>query len=117
MTTALSRESPQPSPVVIVLTTLPPAVDAAAFARHLVDDGLAACVSIGAEMTSVYRWNDTTEEAGERQVVLKTVRDQVDALRTRMTALHPYEVPEFLVFEADDGSDAYVAWVRRCTRT
>jgi len=119
MATGTSSESaqPAPSPVVIVLTTLPPAADAAAFARRLVEEGLAACVSIGAEMTSVFRWNDAIEHTCERQLVLKTVRDKVAAIEARMAALHPYEVPEFLVFEADDGSDAYVAWVRQCTRT
>ena len=66
-------------------------------------------------MQSVYRWKDTVEQGREHQVVMKTVRGMVDLLRTRMATLHPYEVPEFLVIPADDGSDAYLEWVRRCT--
>jgi periplasmic divalent cation tolerance protein len=103
------------SSVVIVLTTLPAGADAAAFARTLVEERLAACVSVGGEMQSVYRWKDTVEQDREHQVVMKTVRGMVGPLRTRLATLHPYEVPEFLVIPADDGSDAYLEWVRWCT--
>ena len=99
--------------VVIVLTTLPAGADAAAFAKTLVEERLAACVSVGGEMQSVYRWKDTVEHGLEHQVVMKTVRGMVGPLRTRLATLHPYEVPEFLVIPADDGGDAYLEWVRQ----
>jgi len=99
--------------VVIVLTTLPAGADAPAFARTLVEERLAACVSVGGEMHSVYRWKDSIEQDIEHQVVMKTVRGMVGPLRTRLATLHPYEVPEFLVIPADDGGDAYLEWVRQ----
>jgi periplasmic divalent cation tolerance protein len=118
MASPLTPEAPahSPSPVVIVLTTLPAAADAVAFARALVDEHLAACVSVGAEMQSVYRWQGSVEQDCERQIVVKTVRDMVGSLRTRMATLHPYEVPEFLVITAGDGGEAYLEWVRQSTR-
>jgi periplasmic divalent cation tolerance protein len=103
------------SSVVLVLTTLPAGTDAAAFARTLVEERLAACVSVGGEMQSIYRWNHTVEQDREHQVVMKTVRGMVGPLRTRMATLHPYEVPEFIVITADDSGDAYLEWVRRST--
>jgi len=103
------------SSVVIVLTTLPAGADAAAFARTLVEERLAACVSVGGEMQSVYRWKGSIEQDRERQIVVKTVREMVDLLRTRMATLHPYDVPEFLVIPANDGGDAYLEWVRQST--
>ena len=33
----------------------------------------------------------------------------------RILALHPYEVPEILAFVADDGSPAYLDWLRQST--
>ena len=118
----VSSPSPPDRPIdtrsaVVVLVTWPADRDAADVARLLVEEGLAACVNVSAEMTSTYRWHGEVSVDRERQLVLKTVRDKVAAIEARMAALHPYEVPEFLVFEADDGSDAYVAWVRQCTRT
>jgi len=107
-------ESP-PSQCVIVLTTLPADADAGAFAETLVNERLAACVSIGAEMTSVYAWKGAVERARERQLVVKTVQEKVPLVKARLTTLHPYEVPELLVLAVADGGEAYLAWVREST--
>jgi periplasmic divalent cation tolerance protein len=106
---------PTASDVVIVLTTLPVAVDAEAFARTLVEERLAACVSVGAPMTSIYRWKGAVARAGERQVVVKTVHGRVPLITSRLATLHPYDVPELLVLPAAAGGEAYLAWVRECT--
>jgi periplasmic divalent cation tolerance protein len=101
---------------VIVLTTLPADHDAAAFARALVDERLAACVSVHAEMESVYRWKDRIEQERERQVVIKTRAARVEAVIGRVEQLHPYEVPELLVIPVLNGSEEYLGWVSGVTQ-
>ena len=96
---------------VMVLTTLPADADGAAFARTLVEERLAACVNVLPVMTSVYRWKGGIEQDREQQVVIKTVAARVDALEARVRALHPYDVPEFLVIPVREGSADYLAWV------
>ena len=103
------------STVSIVLTTLGADADAAAIARTLIDERLAACVNILPPMTSVYRWQGRVEQDREQQTVIKTASDRVDALQARLRQLHPYELPEFLVLDAT-GSDAYLAWVGESAR-
>jgi periplasmic divalent cation tolerance protein len=100
------------SDAVIVLTTLSADADGAVFARTLVAEGLAACVSVLPAMTSVYRWQGSVEEAREQQLVIKTGAGRVAALAERLGALHPYEVPEFLVLRVSEGSEAYLRWIR-----
>ena len=100
------------SDVVLVLTTLGADVDAAAFARLLVEERLAACVNVLPAMTSVYRWQGSVEQDREQQVIMKTTADRVDALEARVRALHAYELPEFLVVPAVGGSAAYLDWIR-----
>ena len=97
---------------VIVLTTLGADADADALARTLVDERLAACVNVLPLMTSHYRWKDAVEQAGERQLIIKTTAGRVDALRARLIQLHPYEVPEFLVIDVAGGSKGYLQWLR-----
>jgi periplasmic divalent cation tolerance protein len=98
--------------VVIVLTTLGADADAAAFARVLVDERLAACVNILPPMTSIYRWKDAVEQDREQQVIMKTTAGRLAALEARLRELHSYELPEFLVLPASGGSPAYLDWVR-----
>ena len=96
----------------IVLTTLGADADASAFARTLIKEKLAACVSTLPPMTSVYRWKGSIEETREQQVVIKTTAAHVDALQARFRTLHPYEVPEFLIVRPEDASTLYAQWVR-----
>ena len=100
--------------LIIILTTMPADDRASALARTLVDERLAACVNVHAPMTSTYRWQGQVEVESERQVVIKTTRAQVAALETRLRALHPYDLPEFVVIDAT-GSEAYATWVRDAT--
>jgi periplasmic divalent cation tolerance protein len=96
---------------VIVLTTLPSGADAAAFARVLISERLAACVNVHDAMVSIYRWAGEVDEETERQIVIKTSRPAVGPLWERVRQLHPYDVPEFIVLPVIDGSDAYLRWL------
>jgi len=102
--------------VVLILTTVPAAARADAIARSLVDERLAACVNVLSPMTSFYRWQGKIEQEEERQIVIKTTRDRVASVQTRLRDLHAYEVPEFLVLPVSDGSTGYLDWVRNETR-
>ena len=97
--------------LVLILTTVAIGEHGDTIARTLVGERLAACVSFSAPMTSVYRWKDNIESDIEQQVVIKTTRQKIAAVRERLGELHPYELPEFVVIEVADGSAAYVQWV------
>lgn len=100
---------------VLVLTTLPLDAETDAFARELVDERLVACVNVLPEVRSIYRWEGKVETADERQLLMKTTRERVPLLLQRIRALHPYEVPEFIVLPIVDGSDDYLAWIDSST--
>jgi periplasmic divalent cation tolerance protein len=102
--------------VVLVLTAVPDDVRAEAIARALVEERLAACVNLHSPMTSFYRWKGSVESDGERQLVIKTTADRVNAIQARVAELHPYELPEFLILAADGGSPAYLEWVGESVR-
>ena len=62
-------------------------------------------------MRSHYRWQGTVQVDDERQLVMKTTSSRVEALRERLSELHPYEIPEFLVLRVEAGSEAYLSWL------
>jgi periplasmic divalent cation tolerance protein len=101
--------------IVVVLTTFPPDKDVLAFARILVQERLAACVNVLPPMKSIYRWKDAIETADEQQVVIKTAANRVEELKTRLKSLHPYDLPEFVVIQAE-GSPEYLSWIVEGTR-
>jgi periplasmic divalent cation tolerance protein len=103
------------SDLILILTTMPDDDRAEALARTLVDERLAACVNVHGPMMSTYRWKGAVERDAERQVVIKTARHRRAAVEARLRELHPYDLPEFVVFAAA-ASDAYGAWVSEETK-
>lgn len=101
---------------VVAWTTWPGGADSSGFARALVRERIAACVTTQAPVRSVYRWRGEVEEEQEQLVMIKTTRDRIDRLRERMRQLHPAEVPELVVLPVVDGGPAYLAWVAESTR-
>jgi periplasmic divalent cation tolerance protein len=97
--------------IVLILTTFPDDDRAEAFARTLVEERLAACVNVHAPMTSFYRWKGEVDRDVERQVVIKTTRNLIAAVESRVQALHKYELPEFLILPVDGASGAYRDWI------
>jgi periplasmic divalent cation tolerance protein len=98
--------------VLLVLTTVPDAQAARRIAEALVGERLAACVTALGPARSTYRWQGAIEVADEMPLLVKTTAARWPALRERLRALHPYDVPEMLALRAADGWPAYLDWVR-----
>lgn len=95
--------------------TAPDGELAAALARTLVGEGLCACVSIIPGVRSIYRWQGKLCDDAEVLCLIKTRPALFDKARQRILALHPYQNPEILAFAVEDGSAAYLDWLREAT--
>lgn len=102
--------------MLLVLTTLPDEATAARIARDLVERGLAACVSIGAPVRSIYRWQGALEDAQEVPLTIKTSASAYDALAAALRDAHPYDLPEIIAVPVARGLDDYLTWVGESTR-
>ena len=95
----------------IVLTTASSREEAKRIAKALVEERLAACVNVVHGVEAIYRWQGKVEEAAEVLLLIKTNVEKLEALETAVRRLHSYEVPEFLIFEVNGGSAAYLKWL------
>ena len=105
---------------VVVRITVPDVKAARKLAKPLVEEGLAACVSIVPGVRSIYRWEGKTCDEQELLLVVKTRRSCFEALERRVRELHPYSVPEVIALPIVEGSAPYLDWLaattRRCER-
>lgn len=95
----------------VVLATAPSQEVALELARALVDARLAACVNV-LPATSVYRWEGKVHEEAEHVLVIKTRRTYIDDIRDLFSDRHPYDLPEVISLEVEDGSAEYLKWLR-----
>lgn len=109
------------SEAVLVLTTAADDASAAALARALVGENLAACVSRSA-VRSVYRWESGAGapaevskqkicEEEEVMLVIKTSKSRVEQMERRLLELHPYDTPEVVRIEPAHVDAKYLAWL------
>ncbi len=100
---------------IIVLVTAASGEEASAIARALVNEHLAACVNIAAEVQSVFFWEGKTQDARESLLICKSRLPLLDELIRRVKQLHSYSVPEIIALPIIAGSREYLGWLREST--
>ncbi len=100
----------------LVLVTIPAQTDngipsSRNLVQTLVTERLAACVNRVSGVLSTYLWEGELHEDDEDLLLIKTSQPQLEKLIHRIQELHPYDIPEILVFNIDDGLPAYLEWV------
>lgn len=101
--------------VSVVLVSAPDGETAERLGEALVNEGLAACVSIVPGVTSIYRWEGEIHRDPESLLIMKLPTREFAATRTRIAELHPYDTPEILAFDVDRGAPEYLRWVLETT--
>jgi periplasmic divalent cation tolerance protein len=84
---------------------------AESLATMLVDEKLAACVSILPGAHSVYEWQGKVEKESELILLIKSRDDRLAQLERRLVELHPYELPELIAVPIEGGLRPYLSWI------
>ena len=100
----------------LVLTNVPDGDVARSIASTLVEQRLAACVNCMPNVTSFYRWQGAVEQATEITLLIKTRKECYADVEAMIRRLHPYELPEIVGMEIQQGLDAYLQWIAQETR-
>jgi periplasmic divalent cation tolerance protein len=109
-TTMPGTEAADTQQIRLVLCSCPPA-EADRIAAALVDERLAACITVLPQAVSTYRWQGEVAREAEALLLIKTGADRVPALTARIQEIHPYELPEVIAVPVCGGLNAYIAWV------
>jgi periplasmic divalent cation tolerance protein len=101
----------------LVLTTVTEKKAGQEIGRILVEERLAACVTISSASRSVYRWEGKICNEPEYMLVIKTRKALFSRLEARIKAIHPYKVPEIIALSIEKGSADYLGWLGKETGT
>jgi len=101
---------------IVVLSTCADEKEGEKLARALLEERLAACVSVIPRMRSFYHWKGAIESASECLLLIKTSRELFEPLCLVIQKLHSYDVPEVLAVSAVDGEPNYLNWLESSIR-
>jgi periplasmic divalent cation tolerance protein len=79
--------------------------------KTVVSERLAACANIIPAVTSFYWWKGKLEEDSESILLLKTKKECLDRLISRVKELHSYENPAIISLPIEKGSETYLNWI------
>jgi periplasmic divalent cation tolerance protein len=97
--------------IITLLCNVPDSVCANNIAQALLETRLAACVNIFPAVTSFYRWQEKIEKAVEIPLLIKTTAACLKDIEQTLCAIHPYAVPELLVYPVKGGLPTYLEWI------
>ncbi len=100
---------------ILVYCSVPSQEIASTIAQTVVQEELAACVTVLPGLTSVYRWQGAVESASELLLLIKTREALFEALRARIVSLHPYDVPEVIATRISEGHAPFLEWIDHST--
>ncbi|XBS70374.1 divalent cation tolerance protein CutA [Acerihabitans sp. KWT182] len=110
------EDLPAPAEYVVILCTAPNEAVARDLAARLLDERLAACVTLLPGALSIYRWEGKLEQQQEAQMLIKSHVRHQPALMARVKALHPYQTPELLALPVLSGDADYLSWLNASLR-
>ena len=99
--------------VVLIISNAPDLLLAKRIAHVLVEDGLAACVNLGAPGLSIYMWQGEVEGAEEVPIHIKTTYARHAAVVAALAQMHPYDVPEIIVLPVIGGAAPWTGCANR----
>ncbi len=97
------------SKLVLVLTSEVNSTVANALAKEILNQRLAACVTLRG-IQSHFWWDGKLQEDNEVQLLIKTTNNQLQNLLDVINQLHSYTTPELLYWNASANED-YCKWV------
>jgi len=99
----------------LVFTTVPDEKIAQKIVKGLIEERLAACVTISASAQSYYWWEGKISKDCEHVLFIKTKATLFSKLEKKIQEIHPYEVPEIIAVPILKGSTRYLDWIAKET--
>ena len=95
----------------IIFITVPTLDEARLIAKTLVEERLAACISIIPEIISTYRWQGTVYEHSEARLQIKTKSELFNEVAERVKKMHSATLPEIISVNIENATEDYTNWM------
>lgn len=99
-----------PNNVVVIETTTNCILNARKIAKSLLLKRYAACIQVS-EVMSYFFWNNKNTEEKEYKISAKTLESICKKALEDIKSLHPYSVPELVVYKPEDVDMSYRKWI------
>ncbi len=100
---------------ILIYTTHSSIEEAEKLTDFLLNEKLIACVNFF-PITSQYRWNGKIEKTTEITAILKTRKENWEAVKKYLEENHSYETPCIIKLAEVEANDSYASWIQEETK-
>ena len=97
--------------VLVIITTESSKTNALRVAKLLIQNKIAACVSIK-QIFSIYEWDDDIKETKEFEITIKSKREYKDNLIDFLHKISSYDVPQ-IIYKTYQSEMKYYDWLNK----
>ena len=97
--------------ILVIITTESSKTNALRLAKSLLENKLAACVSIK-QIFSIYEWDDNIEETKEFEITIKSKPELKDDLIDYLDKISTYDVPQ-IIYKKYHAEMKYYDWLNK----
>ncbi len=101
----------------LVISTVSSETEGKNIAQKIVEERLAACVTVTSAVQSFYWWEERIANDQEFILFIKTKTSLFQKLEQRIKTLHSYQVPEIIALPIQTGSMEYLDWIKQNTQS
>ena len=95
--------------LLLLITTTPNQLSAEQISKELIENKLAACISIK-EIKSIYIWQGNIEDSKEFELTIKSIPENLNKITLFLKEKITYEIPE-IIYKIFDSENSYFQWL------
>jgi periplasmic divalent cation tolerance protein len=99
----------------VIYATFPDLKTAKTIVKGLIQDKCAACGTIF-KLSSLYIWKGKIEDTPEYGAFIKTTKKNFKKCEDFILKNHPYEVPEIISWNIENGFSKYLNWIQKVVK-
>jgi periplasmic divalent cation tolerance protein len=96
---------------IIILSTVPSAIEGEKIAEFLVTNKIAACVNIIPNIKSIYEWQGKMQRDNELLLIIKTTTQNESQVYDKISVMHSFDIPEIISLKVENIDKKYSEWL------
>ncbi len=102
--------------VILITCNIPNKIILKKIINYLLKKKIVSCINSFNKINSFYYWNNKIKKKKEIKIILKSFWNYKKKIIKIIKKLHPYKIPEILIFNVNKTNKEYLYWMNEVVK-